>query len=582
MYGRVVVFACCSAWLAACGDYSSDCRRTATCPRVEEDAGDRQTADARASSEPVSTMPVPNEPKIGVEDTDASTGEEPSSTGEAGLASVGDEDRDPEDLGAVLQVLPPAAAGCDGGEACGECSNECEMGSAFCDDGGVRQCVSDDDGCRSWSASTPCDSGLCSADSNSCVSCPVSCVGDDFRCDGAELLQCRADDRGCTTWVPVETCENESPVCDAEGGRCMCDESAPVECSDANSPEACIDGIWTALDDCDGETPACRPGVGCTACDSDADCPESACRYVGPDQGACFDVADVVNVSNAAQLELALDELGAGATRVIRLAEGHYDVAPLIVEDGQEVAFVGSLGTTVTRSTGGQPPHTFSVGSDSKMSLSNLTIADGTGRAIGQASSAELWVQGVRSHGYEFAIDGAGDRTIRGSALSGRLGVIRQLGGQLRIENTSIGPSEGTGIEFAMLSSIVDIRYATIAGNAMSLTCSQPYPSGIVRNSILVGTDGNSIGGNTPDSCRETGDLSFIDNAVDQANYGVLVGAYDASWYIDPDSLDFHLTEFGVEALTEIADWDTGDPLLDIDGDPRPTDVRGHPGVDEP
>lgn len=372
--------------------------------------------------------------------------------------------------------------------------------------------------------------------------------------------------------VPSEAgCVGDCPTC----------QDGQLECDPSGVPLLCTGGTMVEQAPCDNASPICIAGSGCRQCTANDDCPQSACHFLGPAKGTCFDAADVFDVATADEFEATVGNLGVGIQAVIRMAPGVYDIEPVATSNGTEISLLGTGDTLITRSSSSQNPYTINAGSDSYLYVSQITVADGTGRAIGQASSAKLWLEDVRSYGYSYALDGAGERHIRRSHLSGDSGVIRHLGGPLFIENSSLGPSPGAALEFAMLESNIDLRFVTIVNNALSLSCSFPYPQGTVRNSILVGTNGNSIGGNSADSCRETGDLSFVDNAVDQPSYGVQVGAYQDAWFAAPIDQDFHLSPAGRSALAGIADWDPGDPTLDVDGDSRPTEERGLPGMDE-
>ncbi len=75
--------------------------------------------------------------------------------------------------------------------------------------------------------------------------------------------------------------------------------------------------------------------------------------------------------------------------------------------------------------------------------------------------------------------------------------------------------------------------------------------------------------------------MSFVDNAATGFGFGDDVGSYDETWFVAPATGDFHLSGAGQAEFADIADWDVGDPLADIDGDPRPQRAPGFPGVDE-
>jgi hypothetical protein len=54
-----------------------------------------------------------------------------------------------------------------------------------------------------------------------------------------------------------------------------------------------------------------------------------------------------------------------------------------------------------------------------------------------------------------------------------------------------------------------------------------------------------------------------------------LGGHIEASWFVDIMAGDFHL-DTPPAAVSTSAQWTTGDPSIDIDGDPRPN-VDGTP-----
>ena len=55
-----------------------------------------------------------------------------------------------------------------------------------------------------------------------------------------------------------------------------------------------------------------------------------------------------------------------------------------------------------------------------------------------------------------------------------------------------------------------------------------------------------------------------------------------AGWFVSLGMNDYHLTTAGETAFMDIAMWQTGDPLADVDGHPIPTDVPSFPGYDQP
>ncbi|MBK8717449.1 MAG: hypothetical protein IPN32_22290 [Deltaproteobacteria bacterium] len=47
------------------------------------------------------------------------------------------------------------------------------------------------------------------------------------------------------------------------------------------------------------------------------------------------------------------------------------------------------------------------------------------------------------------------------------------------------------------------------------------------------------------------------------------VGDFNTDWFSDANA-DFHLTPMAPAAILTAAQWQSGDPLIDIDGDARP------------
>jgi hypothetical protein len=146
------------------------------------------------------------------------------------------------------------------------------------------------------------------------------------------------------------------------------------------------------------------------------------------------------------------------------------------------------------------------------------------------------------------------------------------LAGSLIAENSALGPGATVGLRLEA-GAMVDMRYVTIAGNATAAECGNQF-AGTVRNSIV-----SSV---TADSLTGCGNVDWVDDAVDEIGYGEIIGSHNGDWFVDAAGGDFHLSAAGAVAIGDIADWDEGDPVVDIDGDPRPMMSEGRPGLDEP
>jgi len=78
-----------------------------------------------------------------------------------------------------------------------------------------------------------------------------------------------------------------------------------------------------------------------------------------------------------------------------------------------------------------------------------------------------------------------------------------------------------------------------------------------VRNSILLSAD-------TVPEVQCAG--ATLSSSVTEADVGFM-----SSWFMSYGVGDFHLTAAGEAVFADVAQWQQGDPVTDIDGNPRPT-----------
>lgn len=384
---------------------------------------------------------------------------------------------------------------------------------------------------------------------------------------------------------PGETAE----CSDHDGcGDNLCIDGVCMPCGDAADPDAaCADAdaslsmcaddgslcVACTPDSCGGDTPQCDPQLGCAACTEHSHCPQSACHLGGPLQGSCFDTNDVVEVSDASELADALNATGSGEQRVLWLSSGTFEFSGSIaVSDGAEVAMLGQPDTVLT---GGATSLLVHLGG--LLYLDRLRFDDGPARGI-TSNGGTIWLDRVTIVNYGIGMLVRGSAFARrsqfvGGAADGSPGSLVQVavGASLRAENCGFGPLGDPALD---VSGELDLRYATIAGNAAGFSCTSDG-SGQIRNSILVNP------GSTLSGC-DSSNFAWIDNASDSTDVGEQVGSYDASWFVVSNGSRFFLADSALPIFEDIADWDDGDPLTDVEGDPRPTRERGFPGVDEP
>jgi hypothetical protein len=120
-----------------------------------------------------------------------------------------------------------------------------------------------------------------------------------------------------------------------------------------------------------------------------------------------------------------------------------------------------------------------------------------------------------------------------------------------------------------------------VAGNlgesSRALAC-DPASTVSIRNSFLVAIDDG-----TPeiDCASANASNSASENAL-PGNGNATLGDIQAGWFVDLTD-DFHLHS-PPAAVSTTGRWQHGDPLVDIDGDPRPALAEGpdHVGADAP
>jgi hypothetical protein len=375
-----------------------------------------------------------------------------------------------------------------------------------------------------------------------------------------------------------------------EGPECMM--SADCLLQDSTRP-ICVAGVCVACYDADGdascameypETPACvfvgenagscvecRPDylVACTEeesacpvdtcmpCTAHEQCGGAACNFC---TGECLpDDApeDVVHVGGATpdfdDLTTAVAETGDEVTIIVH-AGIDYDES-VIVGGGRVVAFVAAeIGSSIepprwVRNFGNTPQLTVGPGS--------TVVMDGLELRANQSST----VPGLRVSGHA-CIDRSHIVANAGS------GIVAQTNSELVVRNSFVG-GNGSGGDGSygidVIGADVRVLYSTIARNDETAVDSIHCSGGTVdvRNSIVIGRDASSI---------ECPGIAIVDSALDEDVDGnVNVGAANLAWFTSGTGGDFHLTATGATVFADIARWTDGDPMLDIDGDARPT-----------
>jgi hypothetical protein len=162
--------------------------------------------------------------------------------------------------------------------------------------------------------------------------------------------------------------------------------------------------------------------------------------------------------------------------------------------------------------------------------------------------------------------------------LNARGGIVAEEGSTLMLRNTMIGSNGSGGLGqhgLDVQGATVDVRFSTLANNDASEADSIHCEGGDVqvRSSIVVGSAGNSI-----DCAGIDIEHSALDELI-EGDGNVNVGPWNFEWF-DDEPGNFHLSPAGGLKFMNIALWEDGDPLIDIDGDPRPTTTSDYAGAD--
>ncbi len=388
--------------------------------------------------------------------------------------------------------------------------------------------------------------------------------------DTSETTPPDTSSTGTTSCTEDSECGPEAPFC--VGDTCItCDHlrepDAGCAALDPDLP-LCVDATCVQCSErdatqCTGATPVCDAAThACGPCTEHEQCPESACHivdgscfapdvvfHVDGDAGGCV-AADGTEMDPFCSIDDALADVGPGSRAALRVAATAvpYDETFQITAD-RIVAIVA---------WGDVPPVFDPLGAGSTITVDGATAYLGSVRLEGNTTSPALALDGAITYV---------DRVV--IALNPGGGIALQNDTELHLRNTVIGAG-GTGLaeRYAIdaEASTFDILDATIAGNdgtgLASLRCTAGA-TGTVRNSIVVGVDTPSI---------QCAGLEVETSAIDTDGLGgadvVVLDDFVAGWFVDAPGGDFHLvpdTQF-----EDLGAWQTGDPTVDLDGDPRP------------
>lgn len=448
----------------------------------------------------------------------------------------------------------------------------------------ISACLNDFHGCFPFEPTAECASPCGLSNEQSCEvgssgsgsSGSDSSSGSSSEATGSETSSSTTGPMPCRD--NTDCAQVEAPYCSGDGECVACDQAtdameadAACEQADAGLPvcEAgtCVECTEAAAEACDGTMPVCDPDTNsCVACDEHSDCGEAACNLF---TGACLPAEAVVHVGPGQRftsLNAAIDSFDAGAEGTIVVHQANYDEAATV--DGERVlAFLANADDV--------PLWVLNGGGSPQLTVSNGTVLMEGIQMSGNADDVGLLVDGGRTW-----VD-------RGRLIDNNGGgIVAQNSAELVLRNCFVGQAVSNVDALVVEGASADVLYSTLTGafNSAALRCVTPIALD-VRNSILV-----TEGGTPPDEVDcSMADITFSateGSVAGDGNQGVgpFPSGMAETWFVGYGSGNYHLQNDGPSSFEGIAQWQVGDPIIDIDGDARPgTDgASDYAGADVP
>ena len=427
------------------------------------------------------------------------------------------------------------------------------------------------------------DTKVCDRDNGRCAECTEEktqeCANDEF-CDpssGQCVPQCEDDD-DCASVQGRPYCSDDM-ICEPCGAA-PTREHQHALCSsiDSTMPACCGDACCECTPDntaaCDALGFQCDPESNTCVCTAHEQCGDAACNFF---TGVCLpgESKSIVHVGGPAEdftsLTDAVEYFGPMAEGTIIVHQGDYNNQAVIVNDGRALAFLAAeIGEGIA------PPRWILSGRGSPQ----LTVSDATVLLDG------IQVSGNASTRHPGLLVNGGRAWVDRSRIINNFGggILAQNAAELVLHNSFVGQSVSSVDALWVDSATATVLYSTLIGafNATALRCTAAI--GVdVRNSILV-----TEGGTPPDEIDcATGTITF------SATEGIINGTRDVglfpvgmadSWFVNYGAGDYRLQNDGLMDFADVAQWQTGDPSTDIQGQDRQT-TNGDPdyaGADSP
>jgi hypothetical protein len=421
-------------------------------------------------------------------------------------------------------------------------------------------------------------------------------VGPDTDTDPSGMTEGPTDGSGTATDDGPMGCTSDDECTEADAPFCV--EMICSACSATDDPDAacaekfpetpacsasmcvqCAAGVTGA---CMGETPICDTDANtCVACTAHDQCDgDAACDI---ETGACFP-ADAVfwEDGNAAcpgmgtmampwcELQSHIDDLPVAGMMTVHLVSGTGNDENLFVDSGKRIALLGD----VTDKAIFQPPVGNSTNTLEIDSATSAVYLDGT-RFTANVAQPALRVSGgaLYVHRSEIVANTEG-------------GILATDMAHLDIENCFVGNGGNASAPLRVDGSTAEIVYSTLAAGfdeidpVYAIECSGTDAGDVAIRNILV------FSSDDPASRVLCAGAEVMYSASVQQIPGtgnVALGPIAGTWFDDFGAGDFHL-DAPPAALATTAQWQSGDPITDIDGAPRQATVgaMGYAGADLP
>jgi hypothetical protein len=353
----------------------------------------------------------------------------------------------------------------------------------------------------------------------------------------------------------------ECVPCSTDNALTVCTRAPELVCDPSGECVMCSEEETAA---CEGETPTCDPETHtCVPCTEHSQCGPSACNLF---TGECVP-GQVVTVGVGQQhsnLISAVTALGAGGGTII-VYDGIYNET-LTIGGGAIVAFLANQGDSPNwqRTLGPGAPH-LRVTAASTVFLDGIELRSNSSSVDPalRVDGASLWVDRsviAENQGVAVSAENAATLVLRNSFLGGTI--------DLPVLNTE-------------LTSTVDIRYSTLGaglGDSTAVLCDGGSLVTVSDSIIISRGDGPEV------VCAALAADHTASNSMLPGSANVEVGAAMTMWFAAYNTGDFHLSASGEAMFMDIAQWNDGDPSVDIDGMLR-SGIRGmseHAGADLP